>query len=288
MDNHQVPPAKQRVLGFLDTEIQGFVVGDLARLGTLSPAGSKPFTCQCTVPESLAAFAALELMGFLMRSDFNEERNLDMPALIKLQAACGEATGADADALGTLGGRTRIDDTSGNIEYMVEKWLNLESGSQYDKFTIQVLISLFRHGGAHRYFPKAAAIRRGGSAFPVLDFEKESGFSVPILNEDRLREDYLAANKRITAIIRNNDEEQLRSITGETVGVLVGRMSARLDVLLYLDRRKLKNILAEFKRTDLLPCRTSSGASGAGEPSDPYQSPALKTSVHSGHSMLNS
>ncbi len=258
MANQPVSLATQRVLEFLENEIQGFVVGDLTRLSRLAPSGTEPFTRLCTIPESMAVFLVMELMGFLMRADFNEEQLLDMPRLLAAQTACGEATGADAAALDVLGSRTRVDDTSGNIRYMMEDWLNLESGGQYDGLTIRLLISFFRHGSAHRFFPKAAGISKIGASQPVLVIRQLSGFPVPLLNEDRLREDYLGANRRITSIVSNMDDAQLQQITGELVSSLVLRMNSRLDALLYLDRRKLKNILRAEGRTDLLPNQISS------------------------------
>ena len=60
-------------------------------------------------------------MGFLMRKNFSEEQNLNMPALLSAQKTCAKAQGADKIALDTLRDY-RVDKTTENITYMMETW----------------------------------------------------------------------------------------------------------------------------------------------------------------------
>jgi len=237
------------VIIFLDTAIRGYVVGDLKRLAEIRPDPQPPNLRGCTVPESLAVFAVLDLMGFLMRKDFDDEKELDMDRLIQDQVTCTKPGPKDAVILKRIDEKARK--TSDNVEYILANWLTCES-NDYDELARELIIKLFRHGGAHQFLPKAAGIAKWGKERPLVEFRKaEDGFPLPILNEDRFREDSLATLGRIVRILENEDEEELRTVCGDSIEELATRMSNRLTIRHWLDRDMLKKILRS-KKPDLL------------------------------------
>jgi hypothetical protein len=237
------------VINFLDTTIHGYAVGDLRRLGQIRPDPEPPNLRGCAVPECLSIFAVLDLLGFLMRGDFDDETGLDLDRLIEIQIRNDRLPANDKKILDKIGEMVRRLSSS-NLEYMLVKWLSAQSKA-YDKLNRKLIIGLFRHGGAHQFIPKAAGIAKLGETKPLIEFRKsKDGFPLPVLNEDRFREDVLAALERIRRIMKEHDDDQLMAICGETVEELAKRMSKRLAVRHWLDRAALREILGEEKEKE--------------------------------------
>ncbi len=234
------------VVSFLDTNVFGYAVGDIRRLGQIRPDPVPPNLRGCAVPECLSIFAVLDLLGFLMRKDFTDEQSLDIDRLIECQL-----TSTPAPNEWEILGRIKATKTSDNLKYILEKWVSKES-EDYDELTIELIIKLFRHGGAHQFLPKAAGIAKWGRNEPLVKFtHAEDGFPTPILHEDRFRDDCLAALERIVRIIKDKDQRELKTVCDDTIEELVVRMSKRLAIRHWLDRDMLKKILLS-KRPDLL------------------------------------
>ncbi len=243
------------VIEFLDQRIHDYVVGDLTRLAGIRPDHGPRNLRGCTIPEALTVFAVLDLLGFLMRKDFDDEKELDVDRLIEEQATCAECATRDADLLTKIRVKFR-DNTSDNLEFMLKNWLCQESNA-YDELARELIIKLFRHGGAHQFLPKAAGIAKWGLDRPLIELWKaDDGFPKPILNEDLFRKDFLATVDRITLVLKNNDDQELKKICGDTVEKLAKRMSTRLAILHWLDRNQLMRILRP-RKPDLLPSRSS-------------------------------
>ena len=131
----------ETVFSFFEDVVEKYVVGDLETLAEIRPEPWPPNRRGCTVPESLAVFAVLDLMGFLMRKDFDDEKQLDIDRLIKEQANCTEPKPDEPAILKRIGEQaTRTGD---NLEYMLEKWLGRES-TGYDKLTIALDYQAFQ------------------------------------------------------------------------------------------------------------------------------------------------
>lgn len=241
------------VIDFLETVIHGYAVGDLGRLGEIRPDPKPPNLRGCAIPECLAIFAVLDLLGFLMRKDFTDDQSLDIDRLIECQLTCAPAPNEEK-ILRRIENSAR--NTFDNLKYMLEKWVSRES-EDYDELTIELIIKLFRHGGAHQFLPKAARIAKWGRKEPLIKFTHAGdGFPTPILHEDRFRDDSLTALERMVRIVKDKDQHELKTVCDDTIEELAVRMSKRLAVRHWLDRDLLKKILLS-KRPDLLDCHRS-------------------------------
>ncbi len=236
------------VISFLDRTICDYAIKDLQRLGEIRPDPEPPNLRACTVPECLAIFAVLDLMGFLMRKDFDDEEGLELNRLIEEQDMLITPAPDDLKILKSIGEKAKK--TSDNLRYMLVNWFS-KRYEGYDEWAMDMIITLFRHGGAHQFLPKAAGIAKWGPRKPLIVFERVSGFPRPVLNEDRFREDSIATLQRIVHVVKTKDEEELKSVCGDTVEELAIRMSNRLAARHWLDRDVLKKILRS-SRPDLL------------------------------------
>ena len=153
------------VVSFLQRTIRDYAIGDLERLGKIRPDPEPPNLRGCTVPECLTIFAVLDLLGFLMRSDFDDEKKLDVDRLIADQINCIEPTPADNKILDRIENKGVRGKTSRNLEYMLRTWLSTQREG-YDELAIDLIVKLFRHGGAHQFLPKAAGIAKWGRKHP--------------------------------------------------------------------------------------------------------------------------
>jgi|GEM_PF-3594065 len=232
------------VVSFLETNVFGYAVGDIRRLGQIRPDPIPPNLRGCTVPECLSIFAVLDLLGFLMRGDFDDETKLDLDRLIADQMRNVPPAQDDNRRLKRISDKAR--NSSENLKYVFDKWLYGQSNA-YDELNTDLIIKLFRNGGAHQFIPKAAGIAKWGRPEPLIKFEARDGFPLPILNQDRFREDVLAILDRIRRTVKNKDDNELMTICGETVEVLATRMSKRLIVRHWLDRDMLRSILMTHK-----------------------------------------
>jgi hypothetical protein len=233
------------VLDFLETTVFGYAVGDIRRLGQVRPDPVPPNLRGCTVPECLSIFAVLDLLGFLMRGDFDDETKLDLDRLIANQVKNAPPPQSDIKILKRIADKARK--SSDNLKYMFDKWLCQQSQA-YDELHRDLIIKLFRNGGAHQFIPKAAGIAKWGRPEPLIKFRKApDGFPLPVLNQDLFREDVLAILERIRRTIKNKDDNELMIICGEAVEVLATRMSKRLIVRHWLDRDMLRSILMTHK-----------------------------------------
>jgi hypothetical protein len=237
------------VVSFLEKTISGYAIGDIRRLGEIRPDANKPNLRGCAVPECLAIFAVLDLIGFLMRGDFDDEAELDIETLISDQIDYAEPSPTDYNILKKI--RREAQKTADNLKYIFENWL-WDQSKDYDELARDLLINLFRHGGSHQFLPKASGIAKWGKTRPLIEFQKaKDGFPLPILNEDRFREDVIIALERIIQIMKHWDNESLMVICQNTVEQMATRMSKRLSIRHWLDRDMLRSTLLTH-RPDLL------------------------------------
>lgn len=192
MNIHQQSNAQQRMRNFFDNEICTFVLPDIDRL-TNEIRPNKQGLRGCTIPLAMMLFSLIDLFGFLMRPDQNANKR----------------------------------NTRRNFEHLL-------SGSGYFSETYMenwyMILSLFRHGIMHQFFPKASGIAKAGANTPLI-FEREN---IPILNVDALSTDLVQAINQIrTDMIRGNDSN------------LILRMNNRLDELAEDDYDEL----ADFDET---------------------------------------
>jgi hypothetical protein len=241
--------AHERVSNFFTNEVTQYMRGDLNRLALIQDDPA------CTVPESLAVFAVLDLFGFLMRRDDQAEFCLNTPLLIQQQEKGNhwdEAIGNQISRIKSVRDSTRI-----NIEYMIYNWMEAVAPGDYSNgLNSAFLVTLFRNGGAHQFLPKAAGISKMDADQELITIIKvDKGFPLPILNQNRFRNDMLKALNRIQEVIQTENDRELEQITqdNDRVQDLVNRMNTRLDVMLLLDRKDLLQSLNQNGEIQFLP-----------------------------------
>jgi hypothetical protein len=234
-----------RVKGFFENEVTKFLLADLDRLGKIQDHPA------CTIPESLAIFSFVDLLGFLMRPQFDDENKIDLVNALDLQHRGKELDPTDAAVIKKLESRARA--TQDNLNYMCSTWLVLIRQDYGDPLNMALLRILFRHGGAHQFFPKIGSIGKNGEEQALIEIRAKIGnYPLTHLNQNKFREDFVACLSMMIGIIVQKDDKEMAKITGESIEKVIQRMNARLDARLYLDREQLLQIL-RTNAPDLLP-----------------------------------
>ena len=240
------------VVSFLETTVFGYAVGDIRRLGQVRPDPIPPNLRGCTVPECLSIFAVLDLLGFLMRGDFDDEKELDLDRLIADQMKYAPPPASDNKILKRIS--EKACKSSDNLKYMLKKWLS-EQSKDYDELNRHLIIKLFRNGGAHQFIPKAAGIAKWGLDHPLIEFWKaDDGFPKPILNEDLFRQDFLETVDHIALVLKNKDEQTEENLRRHRGGI--GKENEHtFGHRHWLDRDMLRTILGS-RKPDLMHSRS--------------------------------
>ena len=159
MNGHQQSNAQQRMQNFFDNEICTFVLPDIDRL-TNEIRPNEQGLGGCTVPLAMILFSLIDLFGFLMRPDQNANKR----------------------------------NTRRNFEHLL-------SESRYFSETYtenwHMILSLFRHGIMHQFFPKASGIAKAGTNTPLI-FNHEN---IPTLNVDVFSPDLVQRLIRLELIL---------------------------------------------------------------------------------------
>lgn len=237
--------AYKRVKAFFENEVTTFLIADLERMGKIQdhPAG--------TIPESQAVFSFLDLLGFLMRFDFDDEEGLNWPGMLSGQQDGKPIDRTEQDVVDKISAAATR--TGKNISYMASTWLAQVAQEYKEPLNLALLQILFRHGGVHQFFPKVGSIGKDDRKIPVLKVSVTAGkYPVTHLNQNNLREDFLESLKLIKQIIIEKKESDMQAITGESLEKMILRINARLDARLYLDRQQLLEVLTEHA-PELLP-----------------------------------
>lgn len=173
-------PKQSRMVEFFRTEIGTYVMRDLASLRTVKALPQNRDTIGwCAVPLAQTLFAVLDVLGYLVRPERNAKKLETMKNLKAL-----------------------FDDAS---------LFPIQYRTHADK-----LVTQFRHGVIHQFFPKAAGIGRYGE-----DGQLIVSFSHGIsLNVDRLEKDSIVAINELEMRIRLPENEDL-----------CDQMSDRIDLL---------------------------------------------------------
>lgn len=183
---------QQRMQSFFDNEICNFVLPDIDRL-TNEIRPNEQGLRGCAVPLSMMLFSLIDLFGFLMQPDQNANKR----------------------------------NTRRNFEYLLS-----ESGYFTETYSanLHMILTLFRHGIMHQFFPKASGIAKAGDNKPLI-FVNEN---IPTLNVDVLSADLVRAIDHIRANVLNGNDSDL-----------ILRMNNRLDELAQDDYDEL----AEFNES---------------------------------------
>lgn len=173
-------PKQARVVEFFRTAIGTYVVRDLESLRIVKTLPQNRDTIGwCAVPLAQTLFAVLDVLGYLTRPEPNASKNETMKNIMAL-----------------------VSDSS----------LFPADYADHSK----VLVTQFRHGVIHQFFPKAAGIGRFDESKPLL-IDYPGGTS---LNVDRLEKDTLIAIQRLKCRVSLPESD-----------ALCVQMSNRLDQL---------------------------------------------------------
>lgn len=187
----QDSPSRKRVLGFFDTEVSKYILGDIDKLNEIRP--DKEGHGACAAAHAMMLFAVIDLFGYLIRDDKDPNKR----------------------------------DTKGNFAYLLSEKAGLFS-QIYDR-KWEMILTLFRHGLIHQFFAKASGINKAGLEKPLISENELS--DIPILNVDVLSKDVVDALEKLKQSITENRDTNLADRINERLDKLAKEDYATLDNL---------------------------------------------------------
>ena len=124
-------PKVERVLQFLNDELDRQAIGDLTRLSEIRPDKETSLR-GCTIPQAMLIFAILDLLGYLVNEDPNASKSATL--------------------------------TNYRVIFSAEHGLFPE---EYEMEADRI-VKLFRHGIMHQFFPKASAVAKVSKGAPLI------------------------------------------------------------------------------------------------------------------------
>ena len=146
MTDSEISPAKQRVLGFFDTEVSMYILKDIDKLDEIRP--DEDGLGGCTVALAMMFFSVIDFFGYLTRDDSNPKKT----------------------------------DTLGNFKYLLSEKAGFFPKIYEDN--CDRIVKLFRHGLIHQFFPKASGIAKAGSYPLIFDSSGIPNLNVDVLSKD--------------------------------------------------------------------------------------------------------
>ncbi|MGD0209657.1 MAG: hypothetical protein ABSC14_01595 [Desulfomonilia bacterium] len=146
MANSGLSAAKNRVIGFFNTEVSMYILKDIDKLDEIRP--DKDGLCACAVPHALMLFSVIDFFGYLTRDDSNP----------------------------------RKEDTYGNFKYLLSEQAGFFPMMYKDN--CDKIVKLFRHGLTHQFFPKASGIAKAGGYPLIFQSSGIPNLNVDVLSKD--------------------------------------------------------------------------------------------------------